>query len=206
MPTQQEINAWAEAQYLREKIAKLEGSINFSPASSATARYEGQLEAAKWQEPFETHGRVVPPQREGEPLKNYSIRLGSMMQEYSPEWKGAPLRDTPDFMVDKVLGDIRADALKPESHRADIPEGQIKEIVKRDESGRPRHEFISSDNKTTFINETGPNSLMAWGRVGARRVVSYLGLPRDPAGSRLDRAKPVSMGRIALNRGLPRSA
>ena len=76
MPTQKEMADWAEAQYLREKIAKLEGKP-YSPSSSAGARFEGQQEAAKWQEPFEAHGRVVPPQHEGEIAERlqYSPRL-----------------------------------------------------------------------------------------------------------------------------------
>jgi hypothetical protein len=58
---------WAEAQYLREKLAKLEAqSSKTSPTSSASSRYEGQQKQAEWQEAFEAHGRVAPPQREGE--------------------------------------------------------------------------------------------------------------------------------------------
>lgn len=206
MPTQQEMAAWAEAQYLREKLAKLEGKP-YNPTSTAGARFEGQQEAAKWQEPFETHGRIVPPQHEGESLNVYRIRLGSMMQEYSPEWKGANLHEAPSFMLDKVLGEIRADALKPTSHTADIPPGVIREFIKRDESGRERHEFVSSDQKTTFINDVGPNSLVAQGVIGARRVVSRF-FGRDRVGN-ISTATPVEKpryaGRMPLHNGLPRS-
>jgi hypothetical protein len=205
MPTLQEMNAWAEAQYLREKLAKLEGKP-YSPTSTAGARYEGQREAAKWQEPFEAHGRVVPPQHEGESLNSYRIRLASAMQEYSPEWAKVNLHEAPSFMVDKVLGEIRADALKSTSHKADIPPGVIREFVKRDESGRDRHEFISSDQKTTFISEMN-NSLprRVTATVGNQfvKLLDYMNgalatTPRNMS------VKPHNAGRMALKNGLPR--
>jgi hypothetical protein len=198
MPTQKEMADWAEAQYLREKIAKLEGKP-YSPTSTAGARFEGQQEAAKWQEPFEAHGRVVPPQREGESLNVYRIRLASMMQEYSPEWRSVNLHEAPSFYVDKVLGDIRADALKPESYKADTPAGTIKEIVKTDMSGRKVHEFVSSDNKTFIHHITEAMS--------PRRIVSRMfGVDRIGDGSAKPVEKPASMGRQSLYRGFPRGA
>jgi hypothetical protein len=205
MPTQREMADWAEAQYLREKLAKLEGKP-YSPASSAGARFEGQQEAAKWQEPFEAHGRVVPPQHEGESLNVYRIRLASAMQEYSPEWAKVNLHEAPSFMVDRVLGEIRADALKPTSHRADIPPGVIKEIVKRDESGRNRHEFVSSDQKTTFISEMN-NSLprRVTATVGNQfvRLLDYMNGVMGTAPRNLS-VKPQNVSR-QLYRGLPRA-
>jgi len=205
MPTQRETSDWAEAQYLREKIAKLEGKSS-SPTSTAGDRFEGQQEQAKWQEPFEAHGRVVPPQHEGEALNVYRIRLASMMQEYSPEWAKVNLHQAPSFMVDKVLGEIRCDALKPESHRADIPPGVIKEIVKRDESGRNRHEFVSSDNKTTFISQMN-NSLprRVTATVGNQfvKLLDYMNGAMGTTPRNLS-AKPHNAGRQSLYRGLPR--
>jgi hypothetical protein len=206
MPTQKEMADWAEAQYLREKIAKLEGKP-YSPTSTAGARYEGQQEAAKWQEPFEAHGRVVPPQHEGESLNVYRIRLASAMQEYSPEWKSVNLHEAPSFMVDKVLGEIRADALKSTSHKADIPPGVIKEIVRRDESGRDRHEFISSDQKTTFISDMTEAKRRGWtAAVGNQfiRILDYMNgvMPTTPRNMAV---KPQNMGRMPLRNGLPRA-
>jgi hypothetical protein len=205
MPTLQEMNAWAEAQYLREKLAKLEGKP-YSPTSTAGARYEGQQEAAKWQEPFEAHGRVVPPQHEGESLNVYRIRLASAMQEYSPEWAKVNLHEAPSFMVDTVLGEIRADALKPTSHKADIPPGVIKEVVKRDESGRNRHEFVSSDQRTTFISEMN-NSLprRVTATVGNQfvKLLDYMNGALATTPRNLS-VKPQNVSRGPLSRGLPR--
>jgi hypothetical protein len=199
MPTQQEMAIWAEVQYLREKLAKLEAqSSKHSPTSTASTRYEGQQKQAEWQEAFEAHGRVAPPQREGEPTHLYNIRLASMMQEYSPEWKGVNLHEARPFMVDKVLGEIRADALKPESHRADIPPGVIREIVKKDPSGRDRHEFISSDNRTTFISQI--NNLNPRRVIARMFGVDRVGGPLRPV------ERPQNVGRMPLFRGLPRAS
>jgi hypothetical protein len=59
----------------------------------------------------------------------------------------------PNWAVANYADQIKADALDPASHKADVPAGQIKEIVRKDQSGRERHEFFSSDGKTTFIHE-----------------------------------------------------
>jgi hypothetical protein len=207
MPTQQEMSAWAEAQYLREKLAELEAQTSKrGPTSTPSSRHEGQTKQAEWQEAFEAHGRIVPGQREGEPAHLYNIRLASTMQEYSPEWKGVNLYEAPSFMVERVLGEIRADALKPTSHKADIPPGVIKEIVKRDESGRNRHEFVSSDNRTTFISQMN-NSLprRVTATVGNQfvRLLDYMNgvigtTPRNLS------VKPQNASRGPLYRGLPR--
>ena len=126
------------------------------------------------------------------------------MQEYSPEWAKVNLREAPSFMVDKVLGDIRSDALKPTSHQADIPPGVIREFIKKDESGRNRHEFVSSDRRTTFISEMN-NSLprRVTATVGNQfvRLLDYMNGVRGTTPRNLS-AKPQNVSR-QLYRGLP---
>jgi hypothetical protein len=106
----------------------------------------------------------------------------------------------PDWAVARYADSIKADALDPESHKADVPPGTIKEIVKRDQSGRERHEFVSSDGKTTFITE-----IMA--ATSPRRIVRKMfGVDRIGNGSTMPVEKPQSMGRMPLFRGFPRTS
>jgi hypothetical protein len=211
----QDLAILAEIKYQREKVASLEArQDSLYGLDPVNERYVGGQIQADLDPAYEFHGRTAPSQREGESANTYRRRLLAGLTPYAkdPDVQKFDFLDkqspnhVPDFALPGYADQIKADALDPASHRADVPGGEIKEIIKRDESGRKRLEFVSSDDRTTFINETGPNSLVAWGRIGARRVVSYLGLPRDGAGSRLDRAKPVTMGRVPLRGGLPRSA
>ena len=81
-----------------------------------------------------------------------------MMQEYSTEFKGADLHTLPDYWVNKVLPQIRKDALNPQSHKVDTPPGVIREIRRKDAvSGRDYSEFISSDGRTFIHEMTGSN-------------------------------------------------
>ncbi|HEY2530328.1 MAG TPA: hypothetical protein VGJ20_20720 [Xanthobacteraceae bacterium] len=58
----------------------------------------------------------------------------------------------PDWAVAKYADQIKSDALDPASHKADVPAGEIKEIVKRDQSGRERHELVSTARPPLSIN------------------------------------------------------
>jgi hypothetical protein len=98
-----------------------------------------------------------------------------------------------DFALPGYADQIKADALSPESHKADVPAGEIKEIVKRDEGGRKVHEFVSSDGKTTFIPQMMRPRLIISKMLGVDRI----GGPPRPV------EKPHNMGRMGR---LPRSA
>jgi len=113
----------------------------------------------------------------------------------------------PNWAVAKYADQIKADALDPASYKADTPAGTIKEIVKKDLSGRNRHEFISSDQKTTFISEMTEAKRRGWtATVGNKfiRLLDYMNgvtatTPRNMS------VKPVNAGRMALKNGFPRT-
>jgi hypothetical protein len=102
----QDIARFAEIHALKERQAQIEAEIDRRNRSDSTQasqalmeRHHGQQDQAWWQEAFDVHGRVAPPQREGESNGNYNRRLASMMQIYSPEWKNADLHDAPQSML-----------------------------------------------------------------------------------------------------------
>lgn len=109
-------------------------------------------------------------------------------------------------MLEREASRIVADALSPVSHSFDVPAGAIKEIVKKDQSGRERHEFISSDQKTTFISEMNnilPRRVTA--SVGGRfvKLLDFVNGALGTTPLNLS-VKPTNMGRQPLYRGLPR--
>ena len=200
----QDLAILAEIKYNREKIARLEAQRDtLYGLDHVNERFVGGQIQADLDPAYEFHGRKAPSQREGESANMYRRRLLAGLAPYSKDPDVAKFDFTatsgangvPNWAVAKYADQIKADALSPKSYRADVPPGEIKEIVKRDESGRERREFISSDGRTTFIQ------MMARPRQIVRRM---FGVDRIGNGSTRPVEKPISMGRMALNRGLPR--
>ena len=147
---------------------------------------------------YENLGRHAPAQREGETADAYRLRLASGVQNCSPDHRDLDL-DTvlfrqPESFRETILSQIRQDALRPEARHVEIPEGQIREFKRRDESGREVTEFVSSDGKTTFIQ------MMARPRQIVRRT---FGVDRIGNGSTRPVEKPRYMGANGLERRSP---
>ena len=196
----------AEIKYNREKIARLEAQRDtLCGLDHVNERFVGGQIQADLDPAYEFHGRQAPSQHEGESANMYRRRLLAGLAPYSKDPDVAKFdfaatsgaNGVPNWAVAKYADQIKADALSPESHRADVPPGEIKEIVKRDESGRERREFISSDGRTTFIQ------MMARPRQIVRRM---FGVDRIGSASTRPVEKPTYAGRMALRGGLPRNA
>jgi hypothetical protein len=202
----QDLAILAEIKYNREKIARLEAQRDsLYGLDSVTERHTGGQIQADLDPAYAFHGRQAPAQREGESANMYQRRLLSGLASYSKDPDVAKFDFTatsgangvPDWAVAKYADQIKADALSPDSYRADVPPGEIKEIVKKDMSGRETREFVSSDGKTTFIQ------MMARPRQIVRRMFGV-----DKVGSFTTRPveKPSYGGRMPLHNGLPRRA
>jgi hypothetical protein len=205
----QDLAILAEIKYQREKVAILEArQDSLYGLDPVNERYVGKQIQADLDPAYEFHGRQAPSQREGEAASRYRRRLLAGLTPYSKDPDVAKLDFTtptgpngvPAWAVSRYADSIKADALDPASHRADVPAGTIKEIIKRDQSGRRTHEFVSSDG-TTFIHQ-----IMA--QTSPRRIVSRF-FGRDRVGSTSTATpveKPAYGGRMSLRGGLPRSA
>jgi hypothetical protein len=203
----QDLVTLAEIKYQREKVARLEAQQDalYGALDPVNERYVGGQIQADLDPAYEFHGRQAPSQREGESASMYRRRLIAGLAPYSSDpdvtkfnfTDSKDLNWVPDFALPRYADSIKADALSPESHKADVPPGEIKEIVKKDVSGRERHEFVSSDGKTTFIQS------MARPRQIVRRM---FGVDRIGNTSTAPVQKPVYGGRLSLRGGLPRSA
>jgi hypothetical protein len=204
----QDLATLAEIKYQREKLARLEAKQDalYGPLDPVNERFVGKQYQADLDPAYEFHGRQAPGQREGESANMYRRRLLAGLAPYAKDpdvtkfnfTDSKDLNWVPDFALPRYADQIKADALSPESHKADVPEGEIKQITHRDPSGRERHEFVSSDGKTTFIQS------MARPRQIVRRMFGV-----DRVGN-ISTATPVQkpqyMGRVPLRGGLPRSA
>ena len=202
----EELAILAEIKYNREKIARLEAQRDqLYGLDHVNERFVGGQIQADLDPAYEFHGRKAPAQREGETANMYRRRLIAGLAPYSKDPDVAKFdfldkrnpNHVPDFALRRIADSIKADALSPESHRADVPPGEIKEIVKRDESGRERHEFVSSDGRTTFIQMMARPRQIVTRFFGRDRIGSFSTRPVE---------KPVYGSRMPLRGGLPRSA
>ena len=210
-------DALAEYRMLRQREAILEAQLALgAKQQNDEARANAALEASRsnqarrdaeiadhhrkqeiqrrHDEAFEAHNLTTPMPRADESSSAYHRRLlRDHLQKYSPEYRAVDLNHVPPNMLENVATKIVADALLPVSHSFDVPAGQIKEIVRRDEGGRRIHEFVSSDG-TTFIQQMAR----------PRQIVSrFFGRDRIGSASTRPVEKPVYAGRMALRGGLP---
>jgi hypothetical protein len=201
----QDLAILAEIKYNREKIARLEAQRDtLYGLDHVNERFVGGQIQADLDPAYAFHGRQAPAQREGESANMYRRRLLAGLAPYSKDPDVAKFDFTatsgangvPNWAVAKYADSIKADALSPESYRADVPAGEIKEIVKRDESGRERHEFVSSDGKTTFIQMMARPRQIVSRFFGRDRIGNFAAKPVE---------KPAYAGRMALRGGLPRT-
>ena len=193
----------SEAERLREDAARQESrqrQHSLSIAADAEERNRGRAHQIEWDEAYSNLGRIAPAMREGETSETYRLRLASGVQNCSPEHKDLDLeavllRQPPAFR-ETILNQIRQDALRPEARHVEIPEGQIREFVHKDQGGRTVHEFASK-NGFTFIHEI-MNATVPRRIISRMFGVDRIGGPPRPV------ERPHNMGRMHLSNGLPR--
>ena len=203
----QDLATLAEIKYQREKMARLEAQRDaLYGLDPVNERYVGGQIQADLDPAYAFHGRTAPAQKEGESANMYRRRLLAGLAPYSKDPDVAKFDFTassgpnavPSWAVAKYADQIKADALDPASHRADVPAGAIKEIVQKDSSGRERHEFVNGDGRTTFIHEimaaTSPRRIVA-----KMLGVDKIGGPPRPV------ERPHNAGPQSLFRGFPRT-
>jgi hypothetical protein len=130
----QDLATLAEIKYQREKVARLEAERDaLYGLDPVNERFVGGQIHADLDEAYAFHGRAAPAQREGESASSYRRRLLAGLTPYSKDPDVAKLDFTtpsgpsgvPDWAVKNYADQIKADALDPASHRADVPAGQI---------------------------------------------------------------------------------
>jgi hypothetical protein len=196
----------SEADRIREDAVRAESRQRqhaLSIAADAEDRNRGRAHQLEWDAAYENLGRIAPAQRPGETSEAYRLRLASGVQNCSPDHRDLDL-DTvlfrqPASFRETILSQIRQDALKPTARHVEIPEGEIREFKRRDESGREVTEFASR-NGYTFIHKIAAET-------SPRRIVRRMyGVDKVGSASTRPVEKPRYLGRMSLHNGFPRSA
>jgi hypothetical protein len=89
-------------------------------------------------------GRQAPPPLPGEQLDTYDRRLTYEMQKVAPNYKDLNLYEARGDTYKLMKEQIKADALKEAHHPTQIPEGELREVVTHDQSGRPMYSYYGS--------------------------------------------------------------
>ena len=105
---------------------------------------ERQFETAhtKADKVAQAFGDCAPRWVEGESLTQYRQRLLGKFKPHSAQWKSADLsKVTDDTAIDLIERQIYADAWNSAINPANIPEGQLVEVVETDRTGRRFSKF-----------------------------------------------------------------
>lgn len=133
---------------MKAEIADLKKRI---PAQMSDADYRKRAEVqAKADHVFQAFGDSAPRPLDGETLDGYRRRLASTLKTHSPAWSKVELAAIADATAfDVAEGQIYADALAASHNPVDLPEDDLREIVRTDHATGQR--TISFVGKHSFV-------------------------------------------------------
>ena len=86
----------------------------------------------------------APPWMERENLTAYKRRLAEGLQQHAPNCKDFNIRHSPGTAFDVLEKQIKADAQREAARPTQIPDGELKQITRYDQAGRPFYEWFGS--------------------------------------------------------------
>lgn len=122
------------------QIADLQRRI--PPAITPADRERFADAQAKAERVAQAFGDSASPWVRGETLTQYRRRLLSTLKPHSAQWKDVDTRKLDGAALDTVEQQVFADAWTAALDPANVPEGTLRMVVDRDETGRPIRKFI----------------------------------------------------------------
>jgi hypothetical protein len=93
---------------------------------------------------FKPHNQHAPCYMEGETTESYRKRLATRLQQHAPSLKDINVRDTRgsafDLIERQIYDEARREAVRPTT----IPDGELRELKRYDDTGRPFIEWHGS--------------------------------------------------------------
>jgi hypothetical protein len=102
-------------------------------------------ERTKYEEvlsPFVPSGAPSPFTDEGP--QQYRERALPILQNYAPNYKDVKLDDARGTAFDLLERQIFDDARREARHPTNIPDGELRQVISHDETGRPSYSFYGS--------------------------------------------------------------
>jgi hypothetical protein len=102
--------------------------------ASMSSYYEQQ---EKTDDVLRLHNRSAPRAMDGESIDAYRRRLASKVQEIAPSMKNINVQDARGSAFDLIERQIYAEARREAERPSNIPAGEMREMRKFDDTGRP---------------------------------------------------------------------
>ena len=134
---------------LRAKLESLTGAIYITDEQRAEIA-EIQSRADGVASLFGANEKAPSPQPGESPLA-YRKRLATKYKQHSNKWKEVDVMAFDDSVLKIAEADIYADAVQYAAAPADMPAGQLREVVKVDRTGRKVTEFVGA--KSAWMNQ-----------------------------------------------------
>src|SRR3984957_20219228 len=86
----------------------------------------------------------APPPLERESETAYRRRLAESLQQHAPNCKDFNIRHSTGTAFDVLEKQIKADAQREAGRPTQIPDGELKQVTRYDQAGRPSHDWLGS--------------------------------------------------------------
>lgn len=107
-------------------------------------------------------GDSAPRWVDGESLSQYRQRLLSKFKAHSADWKGVALAKLGDDVLGVAETRIYADAIVAATDPANVPAGQLREIIETDRSGRRISRFIGDPGACWDMFKQPARNVIGW--------------------------------------------
>jgi len=136
-----------EVQSLKAQLRQREAAVNRAmlEARPLTAKDEAEMAdfQARADSVYSDLGKSAPPPSPFERPRAYRARLLEPLKKYNKDWREVNLGGLADAVLDKIEGEIFADAQKEAAAPTDLPDGQLRMITRTDaHSGGKSHHFF----------------------------------------------------------------
>lgn len=145
---------------IRAKVDRLSRAVSRMPKSMGDDDYATMADhQARADGVYAGFGKRAPAPLQGESPEAYEIRLLKGVQEHSTHWASVPLRALPAEARAIAREQIYADAASAARSPVNLPAGSLREIRRRDQSGREITEFFGEPSVWMGEFRTTPRSI-----------------------------------------------
>ena len=142
------------------EVARLAAMMDRMPKVMTDADYAAMADyQARADSVYTAFGERAPAPMQSETPEAYRIRLAKGMQQHSAAWRGIKLANLPSNALEIAENAIYTDAVAAARNPDGMEPGTLREIKKRDESGRMITEFVGDPSAWMAEHRTAPRSI-----------------------------------------------
>lgn len=120
-------------------MSKVNFATNYQPDPTELATVQEKADAT-----LRLFNESAPRSLEGETVAQYERRMATKVQRHAPNYQNINLHESMGSAFDLIQAQVYDDARKEAAHPTMIPAGELREVIRRDQSGRPFSVFYGS--------------------------------------------------------------